>query len=337
MIGNIIKGIYFAAANKRENNFLIDPFRSLITYYMSPILPAIYRLYFSETSSNVSPLPVSEDFYGPGGVENDLECFQESPKDGTVFLMLHGFCDTAHTYTSLGKHFYDLGYSVSCPRIEGHGLMSYTDIPVENLKTKMIESVYQKYCELIERPEIKKVNIVGYSMGSALALALVRKINLRKQADLVNKMFLISPAVYHTPDAQTMLDYFGELYQKYPLLPFPRLYGDPIDPYFSDQNFGYACINGAITLALNNLMIDARILLKRMRNDIHMIVGDKDKALDGTRWGDVFDSIGSEVKTLDIIEGGYHGLISQAAVENADGTKTLKAALIIEDYLAKDA
>lgn len=337
MISNIIKGAYFIATNKKKNSFLIDPLRSLITYYMSPILPAVYRLWLKDASGPTQPLPVSQDFYGPNGQENDLEYYRDKPKDGTAFLILHGFCDTAHTMTSLAKHVHNLGYSVCSPRIEGHGLMSYQQIPLENLKSKMIEGIYDKYMELASRPEIDKIHLVGFSMGSALSAAVLRKIKLRKVPDLIDKVFMISPAVYHTPDAQKMLDFFGELYSTYPWLPFPRIYGDPIDPDFSTHNFGYSCINGAITTALNLLMIDARVLFKKIDKEVHMIVGSLDRSLDPARWGDVFELLTTEKKTLDIIEDGYHGLCTQAAIINEDGTKTLKAALIIEHYLDLDA
>lgn len=333
MLKNLLKGAAFLLTNKEDGSFMIDPIRSFITYYMSPILPAVYRLYYTEDDPHCQPLPVSENFYDESGTEKDFDCEVEETKDGVAFLILHGFCDTAHTTKAVASHFNKLGYSTYSPRLAGHGLMSYSEIPTKNLKTEMVNGVYEKYLQVIAKKDVKKVVIIGYSMGGSLATALHRKIKVRKAENKIHKTFLINPAVHHLPKAQKLIEYFGEFYEKFPGLPFPRLNGDPIDPYYSASNYGYSCINGAITIALNSLMTEAKVFLKHMFGDVHLITGEYDNSLDSSRWDDVFEAIGAENKTMDVISGGGHCLMNQATITNDDGTKSLKSALLIEKYL----
>lgn len=328
---NVLKGIRHAAtAGTQKRNFVIDPLRSLITYYMSPILPAVYRLFKEDDNAATLPLPVSEDFFNEKGQESDLLLDHEGPEPKTAFLFFHGFSDTAHTCLPIGLDLHKRGYVVSAPRIEGHGLMSYSQIPDSGLGLKMLNGAYDNYKALAARKDIEKIHLVGFSMGGALSICLARRLIARKADQKLEKMFLLAPAIYHNDFTNKLIEYLGELYTAAPWLPFPRVAGDRSDQDFSLYNYGYSCINGSITLGLNFLMTLAETKLGEMKHDIHMIIPDSDQTLSSLRWDDVFEKISSKTKTVDVIKNSGHNVITAPVI-----TRDNKKQVLTLDYILK--
>jgi carboxylesterase len=95
-----------------------------------------------------------------------------APGEGPAVLCLHGFSGTPFEVTPLGQSLSGAGYSVSVPRLPGHG------DTVEALATstwrEWFEGARAAMDSLLAQTGRDRVGIVGSSMGGLLALRLAR-------------------------------------------------------------------------------------------------------------------------------------------------------------------
>ncbi|MDE4086688.1 alpha/beta fold hydrolase [Planococcus maritimus] len=103
----------------------------------------------------------------------------------TGILLCHGFLGTPQSVRELGEALGKQGYTVSCPRLPGHGThfkdlekFSYDD---------WFGSVEQAYIEL--RKSCTSVFVIGQSMGGTLSL------NLASRHPEIHGIALINPAI----------------------------------------------------------------------------------------------------------------------------------------------
>jgi carboxylesterase len=100
-------------------------------------------------------------------------------------LLCHGFNGTPQSMQYIGEQLFKLGYTVSIPRLNGHGT-HYLDMETSSFEN-WISDLENAYNSLTK--QCKKVFIVGQSMGGALTL----QVAANKQN--VDGIFLINAAV----------------------------------------------------------------------------------------------------------------------------------------------
>lgn len=121
-------------------------------------------------------LAATEPFFFPG--------VGEKAQHG--ILVIHGFNSTPATVRDIGKSVAGLGYTVSGPRLPGHGT---TLADLNRTKwSQWYEAVSAAYDDLSQH--CSTISVVGFSLGGALSLQLAA-VKTRLQ-----KLFLIAPAVY---------------------------------------------------------------------------------------------------------------------------------------------
>ena len=100
--------------------------------------------------------------------------------NSTGCLLIHGFTSTPAELFELGLRLKDEGYTVLGVRLKGHG----TDIhDMEKCKyTDWIESCEEGYERL--KSQCDKINVIGHSMGSLLALHIASEHEVNKVAAL---------------------------------------------------------------------------------------------------------------------------------------------------------
>lgn len=91
----------------------------------------------------------------------------------TGVLLIHGFTGTTQSMRFLGEEFRDAGYTVSAPRLAGHGTAPQ-DMEVRTY-IEWMHDVEDAYAELKEKCD--NIFVVGLSMGGTLALHLAEKYN----------------------------------------------------------------------------------------------------------------------------------------------------------------
>ena len=108
----------------------------------------------NETFNNPTLIPTAEPFFYSG---NEIGC-----------LLVHGFTDSPKEMRPLGEYLNQQGYSVLGVRITGHATT------IENLRRTrgqdFIASVEDGYHFLKSNSNIKKIFVIGHSMGAGLTL-----------------------------------------------------------------------------------------------------------------------------------------------------------------------
>lgn len=100
--------------------------------------------------------------------------------NSTGCLLIHGFTSTPAELYELGLRLKDEGYTVLGVRLKGHGT---TIQDMEKCKyTDWIESCEEGYKRLQEQCD--KINVIGHSMGSLLALHIASEYEVNKVAAL---------------------------------------------------------------------------------------------------------------------------------------------------------
>jgi carboxylesterase len=100
-------------------------------------------------------------------------------------LLCHGFNGTPQSMQYIGEQLFKYGYTVSIPRLNGHGT-HYLDMETSSYKD-WISDLQTAYNNLKE--QCKKVFIIGQSMGGALTL------QVAANNPTVDGIFLINAAV----------------------------------------------------------------------------------------------------------------------------------------------
>jgi carboxylesterase len=89
----------------------------------------------------------------------------------TGILLSHGFTGTTQSMRYLGEALHRLGYTVSAPRLKGHGISPAA--MAKSTAGEWVASLEDALAEL--RPQCKRVFIGGLSMGGTLTLYMAGK------------------------------------------------------------------------------------------------------------------------------------------------------------------
>lgn len=108
-------------------------------------------------------------------------------KNGKAVLALHGFTGVADNLRYLSKRLNEAGYTVSMPRLPGHGTDKY-DFRTTGRRDWLRRAV-DAYLEL--RSEYEEVFVTGSSMGGLLTLLIASMFE-------VPKIALAAPAIYNS-------------------------------------------------------------------------------------------------------------------------------------------
>jgi carboxylesterase len=134
------------------------------------------------------------------------------------FLLIHGYAGTPHDVQPVLDRLQELNLPVSAPLLAGHG----------GTRKEMRSSSWQDWIQSAEealvqlRRECDPVHLVGFSMGSLIAIDLAVRYS-------IGKMALLSPAVYsvNTPEivrgmAETLKSPFDKRARALPLKVYMR-------------------------------------------------------------------------------------------------------------------
>lgn len=121
-------------------------------------------------------------------------------------LISHGFSGSPRSVKPWGKHLADLGYTVSVPRLPGHGT-SWQEMN----KTRWEDwygQVQREYNKLRDR--CSDVFVMGLSMGGSLAL------RLAEENDNVAGLVIVNPAVHSERPDRFLLPYIRHVVPAFP-------------------------------------------------------------------------------------------------------------------------
>lgn len=103
------------------------------------------------------------------------------PEDGTSIILIHGATDSRLSWFQVAPDLAEKGYRVYVPELRGHGK---TDKPKEDAYT--LDEHTEDIKSFIDLLDLKKVNLVGHSLGTFIAEEIAAK-----YPDLVNSITLI--------------------------------------------------------------------------------------------------------------------------------------------------
>lgn len=106
---------------------------------------------------------------------------------GEYILCLHGNRDSSIVYNGLVKKLKD-NFTVICPDLRGHGKSFY------NGDAFTLDDMVKDLINLLDYLNIKKISVIGHSLGSTLAVLLAAQ-----QPDRIEKLVLMSSAASFKP------------------------------------------------------------------------------------------------------------------------------------------
>jgi carboxylesterase len=155
------------------NRGLIEAAGATSDLMQDPALADAYLGGAGETSGSRQPTADNhpkEDAMSEGPVMSGAEPFFLRGGD-TGILLSHGFTGTTQSMRYLGEALHRLGYTVSAPRLKGHGISPAA--MAKSTAGEWVASLEDALAEL--RPQCKRVFIGGLSMGGALTLYMAGK------------------------------------------------------------------------------------------------------------------------------------------------------------------
>lgn len=114
--------------------------------------------------------------------------------EGEPLLILHGFLGMSDNWKTLGTHFAEQGFLVHLLDLRNHGRSFHSDI-------FNYEAMVGDVLEYCEANNLKKINLLGHSMGGKVAMFFTML-----HPDKINKLIIadIGPK-YYTPHHQAIL------------------------------------------------------------------------------------------------------------------------------------
>lgn len=150
-------------------------------------------------------------------------------------LVLHGFTGNPATMRPLADAFVDAGFSVSMPRLPGHGTT------IEDMNTTGFADwsaeVERAYTELAERTE--RVVVAGLSMGGTLACWLAAR-----HPELAGIVLINAAVKPYDPDAKAFIEAMLEAGDEYA----PGVGSDLADPDASEPAYDGSPLRPLLTL-----------------------------------------------------------------------------------------
>lgn len=158
------------------------------------LLPVEYQA-FKPENKNIYPYRHTLDIIEERNITKlsklDLRCsditLTHFGKTDNAILLLHGFTSCPQQLYRIGEMYYEIGYNVIIPRLNGHGYFEKTGNQLNKMEMTALQSRTNKYCDMAFALG-DTVTVLGFSMGGALASW------LSKTRYDIHKTVLISPS-----------------------------------------------------------------------------------------------------------------------------------------------
>jgi carboxylesterase len=227
-------------------------------------------------------IPGAEPFFFSGG---DVGC-----------LLLHGLTGTPFEMRELGEHLSAQGYTVSGPRLAGHGTTDWRDLA--NTKWQdWYQTVAVAYSDLAVR--CRQVCLVGLSAGGALAL--YHCANYGGIVPPVGCVAMAVPAFYHTP-LQMLLIRLASWVMPYKKKGESRI-NDPEARRTQITGLHQPLKSGVMFYGLLRYV---RASLPKVEQRILLIYSKIDPTVPFSNSAYIFDRLGTKYKQLLTLERSYH-------------------------------
>ncbi len=231
--------------------------------------------------------------------KNSLPRFYEGGRHAV--LLIHGYTAFPGEMEYLGKRLHERGFSVSIPRLPGHGT-DHHDFLCTDWRD-WLRRCTDAFLEL--RTCFDTVSIVGNSMGGVLALILASRFQ-------VYKLALSAPAVTNTKRIiiiAPLLKYFMHRIRR----PYSHTYVDPDMAYLAREYWRYSWIPPAASLyKLQNI---AKKSLRHVQADTLIVVSKKDRTVPASVAQMIEQRIGSERTKTVVLEESPHILVNDVERE----------------------
>lgn len=203
----------------------------------------------------------------------------------TGIVLCHGFNGTPQSMEYIGKHLSDYGYTVSIPRLKGHGT-NVKDMEASTYE-EWIVNLHAAYEKLKQTCE--KVYIVGQSMGGALTLQVAAQ-------NQVDGIFLINAAVTDVAYKEYRNEHIPIMIEE----------GAPDIKKPSVHEITYEQVPLKAIHQLLDLMDNTKEKVKFISNPTIIFKSKIDHVVSPTNSDYIFNNIASSEKRLIELENSYH-------------------------------
>jgi len=225
----------------------------------------------------------------------------EAENSNNCVITIHGFSSAPKEMENLALFLNKNHFNVQVPRLAGHGIVP------EDLKTKVWQDWYKSVSRsiIIATLQYKKVYIVGFSTGGLLAL-----LSTKKQYKEFVSLICINAAL-HLNDMRikTLLpaiSFWNDIVKVFHEDKYAKEYIDntPENPEINYHKHYVDSIE-----QLNLLMNKTKKTLPKIKKPILIIQGKDDPVVNPSSAHEIFESIQSRYKTLQLIEAKNHVIV----------------------------
>lgn len=238
-------------------------------------------------------------------------------RSNTGVVLIHGYMAAPEEVRSLAKYIKNLGIRVYVPRLKGHGTAP-EDLAIRNYNDWII-SVERGYAIISSMCE--RVIVGGFSTGAGLALEMVSRI------PEINGVFAINPPMkLHDFSARFVpaMDIWNNFMKKMKIKSMTKEFIDN-DSEHPHINYTRNPISGI--RELERLMEKVKDGLGNINTPALIIQGDKDPIVNPEGSKHLFEKLGSEDKTYELLDFDRHGIIMDKGSE--------EVYRIIEEFIKK--
>jgi esterase/lipase/1-acyl-sn-glycerol-3-phosphate acyltransferase len=226
----------------------------------------------------------------------------EAENSNNCVITIHGFSSAPKEMENLALFLNKNHFNVQVPRLAGHGIVP------EDLKTKVWQDWYKSISRsiIIATLQYKKVYIVGFSTGGLLAL-----LSTKKQYKEFVSLICINAAL-HLNDMRikTLLpaiSFWNDIVKVFHEDKYAKEYIDntPENPEINYHKHYVDSIE-----QLNLLMNKTKKTLPKIKKPILIIQGKDDPVVNPSSAHEIFESIQSRYKTLQLIDAKNHVIVT---------------------------
>jgi carboxylesterase len=227
-------------------------------------------------------IPGAEPFFFPGG---DVGC-----------LLVHGLTGTPFEMRELGEYLSAQGYTVSGPRLAGHGTTDWRDLA--NAKWEnWYRTVVDAYNDLAAW--CQRVYLIGLSAGGALAL--YHCATYRGESSPAGCIAMAVPAFYYSPSQASLLNLLSHI------VPYLRKGKSRIkDPEARRTQITGLHLPLATGVQFHRFLDNLRPKLVLVRQPTLLIYSHQDPTVALSNGEYILSALGATEKTLEVVENSYH-------------------------------
>lgn len=139
------------------------------------------------------------------------ETFLLKGNNGKAVLLLHGYTGATSEMRPLGNYLHDLGYTVLCPRLPGHGT-SVEDLE-QTVASQWVAAAKVAYALLAK--EYKEIYVAGLSMGGLLAIIIAATEKVQRAAFISAPIFVQDKRIHFLPILRYFIHYLSKHKRNY--------------------------------------------------------------------------------------------------------------------------